>query len=52
MSNLRFRISMSPDALLGSGERLFGGFGADLQGLQLVRTVATPLVTHLEIARR
>lgn len=36
--------------LLGSGERLFEGV-ADLHGLQLVRTVATPNVTHLKFAR-
>lgn len=38
--------------LLGSGERLFDGVGADLHGLELVRTVATPNVTHLKFARR
>lgn len=37
--------------LLGSGERLFDGI-ADLQGLELVRTVATPNVTHLKYAKR
>ena len=37
--------------LLGSGERLFEGLGADLRGLELVRTVATPKVTHLKFAR-
>ena len=26
--------------------------GADLRGLELVRTVATPVVTHLKFARR
>jgi dihydrofolate reductase len=36
--------------LLGSGERLFDGV-ADLHGLELVRTVATPNVTHLKFAR-
>jgi len=38
--------------LLGSGERLFDRVGADLHGLELVRTVATPKVTHLKLARR
>jgi len=43
-------ISLVP-ALLGSGERLFEGVGDDLHGLALVRTVATPNVTHLKFAR-
>ncbi len=38
--------------LLGSGERLFDGVGDDLHGLELVRTVATPKVTHLKFVRR
>jgi dihydrofolate reductase len=38
--------------LLGSGERLFDGLGDDLHGLELVRTVAAPRVTHLKFARR
>jgi dihydrofolate reductase len=38
--------------LLGSGERLFDGVGDDLHGLELVRTVAAPRVTHLKFARR
>ena len=38
--------------LLGRGERLFEGVGDDLHGLELVRTVATPTVTHLKFARR
>ena len=38
--------------LLGSGERLFDGIGDDLHGLELVRTVAMPAVTHLKFARR
>jgi dihydrofolate reductase len=38
--------------LLGGGERLFEGVGADLHGLQLVRALATPRVTHLKFARR
>jgi dihydrofolate reductase len=37
--------------LLGSGERLFDGVGDDLHGLELVRTVAAPGVTHLKFAR-
>jgi dihydrofolate reductase len=38
--------------LLGAGERLFEKVGAELHGLELVRTVATPRVTHLRFARR
>jgi dihydrofolate reductase len=38
--------------LLGSGERLFDGVGDDLHGLDLVRTVVAPKVTHLKFARR
>jgi dihydrofolate reductase len=38
--------------LLGSGERLFDGVGNDLHGLELVRTVTAPQVTHLKFARR
>ena len=37
--------------LLGSGERLLDGVD-DLHGLELVRTVATPAVTHHKFARR
>lgn len=44
-------INLVP-VLLGSGERLFEGTGEDLRGLELVRTVATPKVTHLKFARR
>ena len=45
-------ISLVP-TLLGSGERLFDGVGANLHGLELVRTVAAPKVTHLKfVARR
>ena len=44
-------ISLVP-TLLGSGERLFDGLADDLHGLELVRTVATPKVTHLKFARR
>ena len=38
--------------LLGGGERLFENVGDDLHGLELVRTVAAPQVTHLKFARR
>jgi hypothetical protein len=31
---------------------LFDGTGGDLHGLELVRTVATPRVTHLKFTRR
>ena len=44
-------LSVVP-TLLGSGERLFDGIGDDLHGLELVRTVAAPRVTHLKFARR
>lgn len=44
-------INLVP-TLLGSGERLFDGVGDDLHGLELVRTVATPKVTHLKFVRR
>jgi dihydrofolate reductase len=44
-------INLVP-TLLGGGERLFDGVGDDLHGLTLVRTVATPRVTHLKFARR
>jgi len=44
-------INLVP-TLLGRGERLFDGGGDDLHGLELVRTVATPEVTHLKLARR
>jgi dihydrofolate reductase len=44
-------INLVP-VLLGSGERLFDGLGDDLHGLELVRTVAAPGVTHLKLARR
>ncbi len=43
-------INLAP-VLLGEGERLFDGV-RDLAGLELVRTVATPAVTHLKFARR
>lgn len=44
-------INLTP-TLLGGGERLFEGVGDDLHGLELVRTVAAPKVTHLKFARR
>jgi dihydrofolate reductase len=44
-------INLVP-TLLGSGERLFDGIGDQLYGLELVRTVVAPDVTHLKFARR
>jgi len=44
-------IHLAP-TLLGSGERLFDGVGDDLHGLEHVRTIAAPDVTHLKFARR
>ena len=44
-------INLVP-TLLGSGERLFDSVGGDLHGLELIRTLATPRVTHLKFARR
>jgi dihydrofolate reductase len=44
-------INLVP-TLLGSGERLFDGVGDDLHGLDRVRTVAAPKVTHLKFAKR
>ena len=44
-------INLVP-TILGSGEALFAGVGDDLRGLEVVRTVATPAVTHLKFARR
>jgi dihydrofolate reductase len=44
-------INLVP-TLLVSGERLFDSVGGDLRGLELIRTVATPRVTHLKFARR
>ena len=43
-------ISVSP-ILLGDGERLFHGVGADLHGLELVRTLTTPQATHFKFVR-
>jgi len=42
-------INLAP-TVLGGGERLFDGVG-DLRGLELVRTIATPNVIHLKLAR-
>jgi dihydrofolate reductase len=44
-------ISLVP-ALLGAGERLFDGFGDDLHGLEQVRVVTAPGVTHIRFAKR
>lgn len=43
-------INLAP-TLLGGGERLFEGIGDNLHGLELVRTVAAPKVTHLKFER-
>jgi dihydrofolate reductase len=43
-------ISLVP-ILLGAGERLFEGLGADLHELKLVRTIAAADVTHLKYVR-
>ena len=43
-------VSIAP-ILLGSGERLFENVGTELHGLELVRTIAAPDVTHLRFAR-
>jgi dihydrofolate reductase len=43
-------INLVP-TLLGSGERLFDGVNDYLRGLELVRTVTAPNVTHLKFAR-
>jgi dihydrofolate reductase len=44
-------LSLVP-TLLGSGERLFENVGDQLHGLDLVRTVGAPGVTHLKFAKR
>ena len=44
-------INLVP-TLLGNGEHLFDGIGDSLHGLELVRTVAGPKVTHLKFTRR
>jgi dihydrofolate reductase len=47
----QMEINLVP-TLLGDGARLFDDVGDDLNGLQLVRTVATPAVTHLKFMKR
>jgi dihydrofolate reductase len=44
-------INLAP-TLIGSGERLFDGVDDNLHGLDLVRTVAAPKVTHLKFVKR
>ena len=44
-------ISLVP-ILLGSGEWLFAGVGSELHGLEQVRAVVAPKVTHLKFTRR
>jgi dihydrofolate reductase len=43
-------LNLAP-MLLGNGERLFENTGDNLHGLRLVRTIATPKVTHLKFQR-
>jgi dihydrofolate reductase len=43
-------INLVP-TLLGSGERLFDGVGDDLHGLEVVRMIAAPKLTHIKFAR-
>jgi dihydrofolate reductase len=43
-------INLVP-VLLGSGERLFQDTGTNLRGLELVRVVTQPKVTHLKFLR-
>jgi dihydrofolate reductase len=45
-------VHLVPTLLGGGGERLFENVGDTLHGLQLVRTVATPNVTHLKFSKR
>jgi dihydrofolate reductase len=47
----QMEINLVP-TLLGDGARLFDDLGDDLNGLQLVRTVAAPAVTHLKFVKR
>ena len=49
--NNEMEINLVP-VLLSSGERLFDGLGDDLHGLELVRTVSAPRVTHFKFTRR
>lgn len=44
-------INLVP-TLLGDGARLFDDLGDDMMGLELVRTVATPAVTHLKFVKK
>jgi dihydrofolate reductase len=44
-------INLVP-TLLDRGERLFEGVGDEMHGLVLVRTVATPKVTHFKFVKR
>ncbi len=44
-------LSVAP-TLLGSGERLFDGVGDDLRGLEQVRVIAAPGVTHFKFVKR
>ena len=37
--------------LLGRGERLFEGVGDGMHGLELIRVVAAPKVTHLKFVK-
>jgi hypothetical protein len=41
-----------PDSELGQPSLISRRMGDDLHGLELVRTVAAPQVTHLKFARR
>ena len=44
-------INLAP-VLLGSGERLFDHIGDGTQGMELVRTIAAPNVTHYKFVKR
>lgn len=55
MSRLRFKVAISLDGYVAGPRQSVEnpvGVGDDLHGLELVRTVATPNVTHLKYARR
>jgi dihydrofolate reductase len=47
----QMEINLVP-TLLGDGARLFDDLGDDMMGLELVRTVATPAVTHLKFVKK
>jgi dihydrofolate reductase len=47
----QMEINLVP-TLLGAGARLFDDLGDELQGLELVRTVTTPKVTHLKFVKK